>query len=196
MRRTTALLIVVLVAACASDGRTLREPEAGASAPPLATTTAPAKGGTVSSPLALTSTAFAAGKAIPVELTCDGANASPPLAWGAVPEGTVELALTVVDPDARGFVHWVIAGLDPGIQALGQGAVPEGVVQAQNSAGTVGWTGPCPPKGAPHHYVFTLYALPAASGITNGEPAADSLADLAKANGTTAILTGTYQRAG
>ena len=117
--------IAVLAAACASDGRTLQTPKPGASAPPLATTstTSPAQGGTLASPLALTSTAFTEGAAIPVEFTCDGAGASPPLAWGATPEGTVELVLTVIDPDAGGFVHWVIANLDPSVQALAQSQV-------------------------------------------------------------------------
>ena len=189
--------IAVLATACASDGRTLQTPKQGASAPPLATTstTSPAQGGTLASPLALTSTAFTEGAAIPVEFTCDGAGASPPLAWGATPEGTVELVLTVIDPDAGGFVHWVIANLDPSVQALARSQVPDDAAQALNGAGRPGWTGPCPPKGAPHHYVFTLYALTSPSTITDGMPAADALAALAKQKAKTATLTGTYQRA-
>ena len=198
MKRALLLAFVVLAAACASDGRTLQAPAKGASAPPLATTTSvPAQGGTLGGALSLTSTAFASGQSIPVEFTCDGGGMSPPLAWGATPEGTVELVLTVIDPDAKGFVHWVLAGVDPSVQALSQGSVPDGVAQALNGAGKPGWTGPCPPKGPPHHYVFTLYALSAASTITDGMPAADALAALAKQKAiTTTTLTGTYQRAG
>jgi Raf kinase inhibitor-like YbhB/YbcL family protein len=196
VRRASTIALVLLAAACASDGRTLRPPVAGASAPPLATTTIPAQGGTVASPLALSSPAFTSDSPIPIQFTCDGANGSPPLTWGSVPEGTVELVITVVDPDAQGFVHWVLAGVDPTVQALGAGGIPEGAVQAQNGAGSVGWTGPCPPKGAPHHYVFTLYALTSTSGITNGLPGADALAALAKLKAKTATVTGTYQRAG
>ena len=198
MKRALILSIVLLATACASDGRTLRTPASGASAPPLATSTSvPAQGGTVGDALALTSSAFTNDQPIPVEFTCDGAGMSPPLAWGATPEGTVELVLTVIDPDAKGFVHWMIAGLDPSVQALSQGAVPDGAVQALNGAGKQGWTGPCPPKGAPHHYVFTLYAMGAATSITDGMPAADALAALAKQKAITATtLTGTYQRAG
>jgi Raf kinase inhibitor-like YbhB/YbcL family protein len=197
-RALTLATIAVLATACASDGRTLQAPTKGASAPPLATTstTSPAQGGTLAGPLALTSTAFTEEEPIPVGFTCDGAGTSPPLAWGATPDGTVELALTVIDPDAPGgFVHWVIAGLDPSVQALAAGAVPDGAVQALNGAGKPGWTGPCPPRGAPHHYVFTLYALKSASTISDGVPAADALAALAKQKATTATLTGTYQRA-
>ena len=197
MKRVALIALSLLVVACASDGRTLRQPAEGASAPPLpSSTTLPAPGGTVSSGFVLTSTAFTAGGSIPIEFTCDGAKTSPPLSWGAVPDGTVELALTVVDPDAHGFVHWVVAGLDPTVQALGKGAVPDGAVQATNGAGSIGWTGPCPPKGTPHHYVFTLYALTAASGVTDGMPSTDALAAVAKTTAKTATLTGTYQRAG
>ena len=197
MKRALLVFAVLLAAACASDGRTLQTPAKGASAPPLATTTSvPAQGGTIAAALALTSTAFTNGQPIPVEFTCDGGGMSPPLAWGATPEGTVELVLTVIDPDAKGFVHWLVAGLDPSVQALSQGAVPDGAAQALNGAGKPGWTGPCPPKGPAHHYVFTLYAMSAPSTITDGMPAADALAALAKQKAITATtLTGTYQRA-
>ena len=115
--------------------------------------------------------------------TCDGDNVSPPLAWGSIPTGTVELALTDVDPDANNFVHWVMAGIDPSVQAIDAGAVPDGVVQGKNSTGSVGWTGPCPPKGPPHHYVFTLYALTAPSGLTDGVDGNDAMSTIMQHKG-------------
>ena len=36
-----------------------------------------------------------------------------------------------------------------------------GARQAVNDFGKTGYSGPCPPPGAPHHYVFKLYALDA-----------------------------------
>ncbi|HEY2813549.1 MAG TPA: YbhB/YbcL family Raf kinase inhibitor-like protein [Acidimicrobiales bacterium] len=194
-----------LLAACASDGRTLRAPAPGASAPPpptAATTGAdqvagPAGSGTGSATaFTLTSPAFASGAAIPVVHTCDGQGVSPPLAWGSVPVGTVELAITVIDPDANGFVHWVIGGIDPSVQAIAAGSVPDGAVQAMNGASTIGWTGPCPPKGPPHHYVFTLYAFTTATGLTNGEADPAALTTIQQTQAVVATLTGTYQRAG
>lgn len=194
MRRAAVVAIALLVAGCAHDGRTLQPPPAGASAPPLATTTAP--GQTSAAPIALTSTAFETGGAIPLEHTCDGAGVSPPLAWGSVPEGTAELAITVTDTDFNGFVHWVLAGLDPNVQALAIGGVPEGAVEANNDAGTAGWRGPCPPKGSgPHHYVFTLYALTSATGVTAGMSGKDAIAAISRVPGLTATLIGAYQRA-
>jgi Raf kinase inhibitor-like YbhB/YbcL family protein len=194
---TTASLvaIAVLAAGCASDGRSLRTPPPGASAPELPTTTAPSQT-TALPPIALTSTEFEPGGSIPLEYTCDGAGTSPPLAWGAVPEGTKELAVTVTDTDADGFIHWVLAGLDPSVQALATGVVPDGAIQAKNGTGKVGWTGPCPPKqSAPHHYVFTLYALTAASGVAAAMSGPDAVIAISKVPGLTATLIGAYQRA-
>lgn len=194
---TTVSLVAIalLVSGCAHDGRTLRPPPAGASAPALPTTTV-AGPTTLIAPIALTSTEFVPGGSIPLDYTCDGAGVSPPLAWGSVPEGTAELALTVTDTDANGFVHWVLAGLDPGVQALAVGVVPEGAVQAKNGAGAVGWTGPCPPKqSGPHHYVFTLYALTAASGVAAEMSGKDAVAAISTIPGLTATLVGVYERA-
>ena len=44
-----------------------------------------------------------------------------------------------------------------------------GMRQGQNDAGgPPGYTGPCPPGGETHRYVFTLYALDAATGLDGG----------------------------
>jgi Raf kinase inhibitor-like YbhB/YbcL family protein len=112
----------------------------------------------VTAALALTSPAFAGGGRIPVRYTCDGAGLSPPLRWTAPPRGTRSFTLTVIDPDAPGgrFVHWVAAGIPPSSRGLPAGAhAPR---EALNSAGSRGWTGPCPPSGT-HRYVFTLRAV-------------------------------------
>lgn len=115
---------------------------------------------------ALTSPAFAEGKTIPRSHTCEGQDASPPLAWTGAPVGAKGLALTVTDPDAPGgtFDHWVLydlpavtAKMDP--DAPRPPALSSGAKQGRNGFGTVGYRGPCPPPGRPHRYVFTLYAL-------------------------------------
>jgi Raf kinase inhibitor-like YbhB/YbcL family protein len=36
---------------------------------------------------------------------------------------------------------------------------PKGAIQIKNDAGTTGFVGPCPPPGAPHEYLITVYAL-------------------------------------
>ncbi len=109
--------------------------------------------------IAVTSAAFSDGGTIPRKHTCDGADTSPPLRFGNVPPGTVELALFVEDPDAPGgtFVHWLAWGLDPTQPELAEGQ--RAPVEGKNGFGSRGYRGPCPPKGTPHRYVFTVYAL-------------------------------------
>jgi Raf kinase inhibitor-like YbhB/YbcL family protein len=193
--KRAALLLVALLAACGSDGTTLRAPAPGASAPPLSSSTTVPKS-TTAAPLTLASPAFAPDSPLPIENTCDGENSSPPLSWGSVPAGTVELAITATDTDANGFVHWVIALIDPGVQAIAIGDVPDGAVEAKNSGGEPGWTGPCPPKGSGvHHYVFTLYALTSPSGVLSSMTGQEAIATLDKTAGVTTRLTGTYERA-
>jgi Raf kinase inhibitor-like YbhB/YbcL family protein len=195
VRAVAIVAIALLVAGCAHDGRTLRAPPPGAVSPPLPTTTVAGQTTAVRA-LALSSVSFEPGGPLPIEFTCDGAGVSPPLEWGSVPEGTVELVLTVTDSDANQFVHWVLTGLDPSTQALAVGVVPDDAVEAKNTKGTVGWTGPCPPRGGgSHHYVFTLYALTASTGITEDMSGSDAIAAISQIPGLTATLLGTYERA-
>jgi len=143
----------------------------------------------------LSSTAFAESGAIPREFTCDGANASPPLAWSGVPAGTAALELVVDDPDAGGFVHWIVLDLPGADGHLGRGiGAAVSPQQGTNDFGKRDWGGPCPPSGT-HHYRFTLTALDAKlglSGAPDGDAVRDALAG-AKVLGT-ATLTATYQR--
>lgn len=131
--------------------------------------------------------------------TCDGLNVSPALSWGAVPEGTVEIAISLVDDSAvsngEPFVHWVIAGLDPTEIAVVEGDVPETAVQALNFFGDVGYGGPCPPVGdEPHLYRLTAYALNQRLELADGVPAAEFLDAIATQMVASVDVTGFYQR--
>jgi Raf kinase inhibitor-like YbhB/YbcL family protein len=143
----------------------------------------------------LTSTAFSEGGPIPNQYTCDGANRPIPLAWSGVPTGTAELALVMDDPDARGYVHWVVVAIPPGATSIGGDApLPAGAREGRRSGG-VGYTGPCPPSGI-HHYVFNLYALSSPLALS-GQPSADEVRQAAAGSTiATATLTGTYRRGG
>jgi Raf kinase inhibitor-like YbhB/YbcL family protein len=137
----------------------------------------------------LTSPAFAEGEAIPAEHSCEGP--SPDLEWTGVPEDTVELALTLLDPDAGNFVHWVAWGIDPASTALPAGAAAPS--EGENDAGRPGYFGPCPPEGQRHRYVFTLYALGSPLGLEEGASPSEAVAAVREADVTaTAELTGTY----
>ena len=106
----------------------------------------------------LTSEAFGEGGSIPVQHTCDGDNISPPLAWDDVPEGAAAFVLVVEDPDAGGFVHWLLTDIPGDSRELPEGAGDAIGMPGHNDFGLSGWGGPCPPSGE-HRYVFTLYAL-------------------------------------
>jgi Raf kinase inhibitor-like YbhB/YbcL family protein len=153
--------------------------------------------------LILTSAAFAEGGAIPAKHTCDGADVSPPLAWSGAPSGVVTFALIADDPDAPGgaWVHWVLFNLAGDARALPED-VPKtdqlrqlgAAEQGRNDFRRVGYGGPCPPPGRPHHYVFRLSALdlslPLRAGATKQEVERAMRGHvLAEAR-----LTGTYAR--
>jgi Raf kinase inhibitor-like YbhB/YbcL family protein len=134
---------------------------------------------------------FADGGAIPRAYSCDGAGRPPALRWSGVPARARELVLVVEDPDAPGgtFVHWTAFGI-PATASTVPRATPGG----KNSAGGEGWTPPCPPKGsAPHHYVFTVYALGRSSALRAGASAGAVRSALASAIAR-GRLVGTYAR--
>ncbi len=134
------------------------------------------------SKLTVTSAAFRDGDSIPAQFTCDGPNQSPPLAWSGAPAKTASYAVIVHDPDAPngGFTHWVAFDIPATVTSL-PASVPKGDApsqlgggrQGQNSfGGTAGYGGPCPPKGAPHHYHFRVSALDTRLGLAPGVPPA------------------------
>jgi Raf kinase inhibitor-like YbhB/YbcL family protein len=184
LRRLVAAVAVVAVGAC---GGVATSPGAPSSSEvPMAD-------------FVLASTAFAPGASIPRRHTCDGEDVSPDLAWTGAPDGTRALVLLVDDPDARGWVHWILLDL-PG---AGTGSLPQGVsrapdapAQGMNDFRRAGWGGPCPPSGT-HRYTFTLYALGAPLGLS-GEPNGATVRQaLAKATVLgAAVLEGTYRRGG
>ncbi|MEK1891285.1 MAG: YbhB/YbcL family Raf kinase inhibitor-like protein [Phyllobacterium sp.] len=115
----------------------------------------------------LASSAFENGAVIPRRHTCNGEDASPSFAWHGAPEGAKSFALICHDPDAPGgtFHHWAIFGIPAGWQQLAEKiprreVLSDGVRQAVNDFGKIGYGGPCPPKGhGTHHYHFQLLAL-------------------------------------
>jgi len=100
---------------------------------------------------------------------CTGQNISPELSWENAPEGTRYYAVTMYDKDAptgSGFWHWVIFNIpatDTGLKANagdpGKGLAPKEAIQSVTDFGKAGYGGPCPPPGAPHQYLITVYAL-------------------------------------
>ncbi len=109
----------------------------------------------------LTSPAFDNEGKIPKKYACDGGDFNPELLIQNVPAGTKSLALVMHDPDAPmqgGFTHWVVWNIEPQTSVIKEESVPQNAVEGRNSAGRIGYMGPCPPSGV-HHYHFQLYAL-------------------------------------
>lgn len=155
--------------------------------------------------LSLTSPAFDDGGTIPSRFTCAGEGVSPRLDVGGVSEDATSLALIVDDPDAprdRPFVHWLLWDVPVDRRTIPE-AVPQGETvdaldgarQGTNSAGQVGYVGPCPPRGdGPHTYRFSLSALDTRLGVEAGakRPTVDAAIEghvLAKTR-----LTGEFDR--
>lgn len=109
----------------------------------------------------LSSTAFSNLGTIPIKYTCDGNDISPPLSWKQAPAATKSFALILSDPDAPGgtFYHWVLFNIPASMNSLPEGLSNEKITVGKTSWGKSQYNGPCPPKGSPHHYIFTLYAL-------------------------------------
>jgi Raf kinase inhibitor-like YbhB/YbcL family protein len=184
-----ALLVaaVIVAAACSTDdGRDMKQPSVAQiastqSTTTLATNTTPAAlddapldttvdGGAA---VVLTVTApWADGDTIPDAYRCAGPEASPEISWTGVPADAKSLALVLVDEDAPEYTHWVVANIDPATSALLAGSVDPNAVQATNSAGSIGFSGPCPPEGETHAYSLSLYALDQVLEVQNGDDGA------------------------
>lgn len=130
--------------------------------------------------LAISSPDFDSLGRIPDRLTADAGNELPTLTLSGAPEGTVELAVIVHDPDAplaQGFTHWVVYGIPADAATLDLAA--DGVREAPNSTTQTAWSGPQPPVGhGVHHYYFWVYALSTkVEGTPTREEFLDSYAD-------------------
>ena len=131
--------------------------------------------------------------------TCDGAGARPPIEWRGIPSDAREVAVVVSDPDAPGgtFVHWTVYGIPSSAPGLSPAGLPAGAKQGQNSAGSIGWTPACPPKGdPPHRYDFDVYWLRSPSGLRAGAKPADVIAAVRREAGGRGRLEVHYARAG
>ena len=102
---------------------------------------------------------------VPTDYTCDGRDTSPKIEIHGL--NATSVAIVLYDPDAPSgtFTHWVIWNIEP--TDFVPADIPNNLplvkpikaVQGSNSAGSIGYMGPCPPKGKPHRYYFRVYGL-------------------------------------
>jgi Raf kinase inhibitor-like YbhB/YbcL family protein len=130
--------------------------------------------------IAVSSAAFVQGRPVPARYACTGEDLSPAVRWTGAPAGTQSFVVVLEDPDAPGgvFTHWIVYGIPPDQQELPEGLPAEpvvagGILQGSNDFGSVGYRGPCPPRGPAHRYVLRVYAL---DGMPNLAAGADRIA--------------------
>jgi Raf kinase inhibitor-like YbhB/YbcL family protein len=102
--------------------------------------------------LAVTTTAFSPGGAIPKSYTCDGADTSPDLSWSGAPSGVQSLALIADDPDASvgTWMHWLIWNIPAQSTGLPKGVpkdetLGDGTRQGRNGFRRISYGGHCTP---------------------------------------------------
>lgn len=149
----------------------------------------------------ITSPSLKEGTMIDAKFTCDGQDLSPALAWTAPPTGTKSLVLIVDDPDAPSglFTHWMFYGLSADLRTLAENVTKDVNVdsvgsQGKNDFDQVGYRGPCPPAGAPHHYRFRLFALDDLISLKAGATRAELDAAMVNHSLAEIRLTALYQR--
>jgi Raf kinase inhibitor-like YbhB/YbcL family protein len=144
-------------------------------------------------PFALSSPAFDQGATIPIQFTCDGSDAPPPIQLSDLPASSKSLAVIMDDPDAPGgtFTHWLAYDIPSGKPELQAHAGKT----LRNSFGRDGYGGPCPPAGrGAHRYYFTVYAVDVPSLALSGKTRQDLERALAPHTLARAQLMGRYER--
>ena len=103
---------------------------------------------------------------IPAKFTCYGENVSPPLRWSDVPQNSRSIAIVMDDTylSSNLIRHWSIYNIPVATRSLGPGFSTKQVnkktfLQVKNDFEQYDYSGPCPPKGEEHEYVFFIYAL-------------------------------------
>jgi len=156
--------------------------------------------------LRIESPAFAHNASIPAQFTCEGADVSPPLVFGGIPEAARSLALIVDDPDAPDpraprmtWVHWVLYDLSPNTHELPENASRSSALtgshEGLNDWKRPGYGGPCPPIGR-HRYFFKLYALDSLIGDLDRPTKASLMLSIEGRVLGFAELIGTYEKHG
>jgi Raf kinase inhibitor-like YbhB/YbcL family protein len=160
------------------------------------------RAGSPATPLTISTAAFEDGETIPAEYTGAGADRSPPLTVESVPEDAETLALVVDDPDANGFVHWLLWNVPATVDEIPADLPQEETVPALDSArqgtndfGELGYRGPLPPEGdGPHTYRFAMSAVSTTLDLAAGAERGALESALAGSVLDTRRITGEFER--
>lgn len=172
----SALVVIAFgLSACASDGRSLAEPDESQTTTtrPLPPTSAlPSEES--SSGLALFSPDFEPGAPAPANTTCLGTNVFPNLQWSDLPANTAEIAMTLsdqTDPEEP-LLLWLMAGISPQESGLTSGVIPAGAFETLNDYGNQGYGSPCIDSlgEGTRDLQFRIYILNQPSGLAGSDP--------------------------
>lgn len=204
---SAACLVVLVAGGCRHDGRTLRDPEpfqtssistlaaSTDTVDPLETLPGDDTAGLDDGADLILTAPWADGEAIDPRYTCDGTNVAPALSWDPAPAGTVEIVVTMSDLDAPDYAHWGLAGLAPDLTLLAEDTVPLGAYEVLNGAGAIGYTGPCPPAGTGHSYLFTVHFLDRPTDLADGDPSTDLFDEIMDREIAAVSVKGFFSRA-
>ena len=125
---------------------------------------------------------------IPNDNSNYGKNLSPQMSWTKGPASTKSYVVALEDSDAQArgapITHWVafnipasVTSLPGGLPPQGSGAVPAGMLFANNIRGQAAYMGPGTPPKSTHHYHLQVLAIDTTLDLMAGA----SRADVAKA---------------
>jgi Raf kinase inhibitor-like YbhB/YbcL family protein len=112
--------------------------------------------------------------ACPKKHTCDGEDISPLIRIDRIHAKYLAIVIDDRIGPSDLFTHWLIWNIEP------RGIIPENIprkavltepftaVQGTNDFGTIGYRGPCPPRGETHTYYFNVYGLDALLEVPPG----------------------------
>ena len=212
MRRFALVATSIVLVACSTDGREMRPPTDAqnetvyvpsdtdaADGVSVDTATLPVES-VAASNIAMTAP-WVDGGVIPAEHTCAGADLVPGLSWSGTPEGTVSIAIVVIESSQPtssgvGFVHLAATNIDPATTSFPTGALPTEAILAANDFSTatdesVGWRGPCPTAGTTATYSVEVHALDQMIELPTGTPGADMVRAIDFATIASASVVGT-----
>jgi Raf kinase inhibitor-like YbhB/YbcL family protein len=116
-----------------------------------------------------------------------------------VPDGTVELAVVLLDRDAtdaggRPFVQWLVTGIDASVSSFAAGSVAPGATVWPSSFGEAAYGGPCPPAGEEHRYELTVHALNQPLDAADDMDTAEVVDRIGQRSVGSATVAGTFTR--
>jgi phosphatidylethanolamine-binding protein (PEBP) family uncharacterized protein len=110
-----------------------------------------------------------------------GVEASIPLAWSHVPDGTASLVITMTHyPHPEDLteinVYMMLWGIDPSVSSIAHGAADDGpwFMGPNKDGASISYTSPCSPSVGSHEYTITIYAL-SETAATLGLPSVSTL---------------------